>query len=322
MTDADWRPSASIESLLARARLVARARDFFAARGVTEVETPVLGSAPPTDPHIACLTLDTQIHGRERKFYLQSSPEYAMKRLLAAGSGPIYQICKAFRAGESGRHHMVEFTMLEWYRPEFDHHALMDEVADLVGEITGRYDVQRLSYAEAAGRHAGFDPHSIPNDELVRRVRDCTSLCAQDVASASRSDLLDLMFTHAIQPHLHGCVFISDFPACQAALARVDAQCPPIARRFELFIDGVEVANGYHELDDAVEQRRRMDADLVERARLGFGAVPIDEALISALEAGLGNVAGVAVGLDRLIALALGASALLEVVSFEPIGHD
>jgi lysyl-tRNA synthetase class 2 len=304
-----WRPAAPLEILRLRARLLARVRAFFQAREVMEVETPLLGSAAATDPHLASIAVAEG--GATR--YLQTSPELAMKRLLAAGSGPIYQVCKAFRAQERGRLHNPEFTLLEWYRPGFDHHTLMDEVEALLASVLGNGPAERLSYAEAFRRHAGLDPHETPLAHLRSRA---AALGADPALAAAleRDGCLDLVLTHAVQPALGpGLCFVYDFPATQASLARIAAG---YAQRFEAFVGGLEVANGYRELTDTTEQRRRFEADNERRRALGLPQVPIDERLLAALAHGLPECAGVALGFDRLVMLAAGARSVSEVLAF------
>lgn len=306
---ADWRPTARLETLFARARVMAAIRAFFAKRGVLEVETPLLDRYPVTDPNIHSLAVGS-------RGYLQTSPEFAMKRLLAAGSGPIYQICKSFRDDEQSAVHACEFTMVEWYRPGFDHHALMDEVQTLVQELEPSFDAVRLEYGPAFERAVGLDPH---NSELPALRAACVAqagLSARSGESLSRSDCLDLLFSVVVQPTLpRGISFVYHYPACQAALARLDSTARH-AERFELFVDGVELANGYHELADASEQRRRMEADGASRTERGLERHPPDERLLAALEAGLGDVAGVALGFDRLLMVLTGNRDLTEIMAF------
>lgn len=314
----NWRPSASLEALRGRAELLARTRAFFAARGVLEVETPVLAAAPVTDPHLASLA--TRLHGPGspggRTLYLQTSPEFAMKRLLAAGSGPVYQLARVFRDDEVGRHHNPEFTLLEWYRPGFDHHGLMDEVDALLWTLLGASAAERLTYAEAFGRHAGVDPHRDDVSTLRRATGELGAGCG--LAPEDRDGWLALLLSHRVQPALGRGrpTFLHDFPASQAALARIRPGEPPLAERFEVFVEGVELANGYHELTDSREQAGRFRADLERRAAMGLPAVPLDGRLLEALEAGLPPCAGVALGFDRLVMLALGAGHIDEVLAF------
>ena len=278
-----------------------------------EVETPLLAAGTVTDLHLA--SLESEIDGRRR--YLQTSPEFAMKRLLAAGSGPIFQICKAFRAGESGRRHNPEFTILEWYRPGFDHHALMDEFDHLLAEILGLAAAERQTYGELFERHLAIDPHRID----VRRLPDAAASTGIDAAGIDPDDRdgwLDLLWSSAIEPELGRGrpTFVYDYPASQAALARVRPGDPPLAERFEVYVEGIELANGFHELADPIEQRRRFEADLEARAAAGLEPVTIDERLLAALAADFPDCAGVAVGVDRLLMAATGADSLSEVLAF------
>jgi lysyl-tRNA synthetase class 2 len=312
-----WRPTVSPEALRLRANILAKIRSFFADRGVLEVETPLLASAPVTDLHIHALSCRYHGPGADegRELYLQTSPEFAMKRLLAAGSGPIYQMCRAFRDGEIGRRHNPEFTILEWYRPGWDHFKLMDEVDELLAVTLGSRSAERISYAAAFDRYAGIDVFTAPDESLRRRVAD---FGLTELDSLSRNDLLDLVLTHVIEPKLGHCqpTFIHDYPASQAALARIRNTDPPLAERFEVFVEGVELANGYHELTDPIEQRRRFEADVEARKRCGLPEVPIDEHLLAALEHGLPACTGIAVGVDRLIMVADGTRDLAEVITF------
>jgi len=311
----DWPPSAGLEALRLRARLLGRMRAFFAERGVLEVETPAVASCGVSDVHIASLSTTCRTGAR---LYLQTSPEFAMKRLLAAGSGPIYQVCKAFRDGESGRLHNTEFTLLEWYRPGFDHHALMDELHALMDRLLGSpaSSARRQTYRDAFAAHAGIDPFQATTNELLSAADGC-GLSGSGDAPPDRDLLLDFLFTHSVQPRFGaGRVYVYDYPASQAALARVRDSRPPVAERFELFLDGVEIANGYHELADAAEQRKRFVADGRARERLGLEPMPVDERLLAALEHGLPDCAGVAVGLDRLFMVAAGESSIEAVMAF------
>jgi lysyl-tRNA synthetase class 2 len=313
----DWRPTASIENLRLRADVLAKTRAFFADRGVLEVETPLLAAAPVTDLHLHALRCRYQGPGAAdgRVLYLQTSPEFAMKRLLAADSGPIYQICKAARNGETGRRHNPEFTILEWYRPGWDHHRLMDEVDELLTAILGTRPGERLTYQVAFERYAGIDPHAASDEALRRRVE---ALGMEDTGGLRRDDLLDLILTHVIEPRLGHCQpsFIHDYPASQAALARIRKGGPPLAERFEVFSEGVELANGYHELTDPDEQRRRFVSDLAARRVADLAEVPIDERFLAALEHGLPSCAGVAFGIDRLLMVKTGTREIGEVLAF------
>jgi lysyl-tRNA synthetase class 2 len=320
----DWRPTAALDTLRLRAGLLATVRAFFAARGVLEVETPCLGAAAVTDPHlhsVAARLGGAGAGGPERGRYLQTSPEYAMKRLLAAGLGPIYQLARAFRDGEAGRHHNPEFTLLEWYRPGFDHHRLMDEVEELVGAVLGAPAAERLTYAEAFRSRAGVDPFADPVARLAEAAREAAGGAVPELGE-DRDAWLDLLMAVSVAPALGRGrpAFVHDFPASQAALARVREPIPEggpaVAERFELFVEGIELANGFHELADPAEQRRRFEADLARRRARGLPEPPIDERLLAALATGLPDCSGVALGFDRLVMLAAGASTLAEVVAF------
>jgi len=313
---AEWEPTASPAALRLRALLLTRARGFFAERGVLEVETPLLGASTATDPHIE--SLRTSVGGSPR--FLQTSPELFMKRLLAAGSGPIYQIARVFRDGESGPRHNPEFTLLEWYRPGFDHHALMNEVEEFLQVVLGLAEGERESYAEVFRRWVGADPHHAGASELESRAK---TLGLHPVSSSgfSREDWLHLLMAEAIEPRLgierpH---FVYDFPLELKALARIRRGGkgePDVAERFEVFVRGLELANGYHELTDASEQRQRFLADLESRRAMGRAETPLDERMLAALERGLPPCAGVALGFDRLVMIAASAPSLRSVLSF------
>jgi len=316
---AQWRPCASLQTLQLRAHLLARIRSFFAAAGVMEVETPLLCPTAATDPALASMHSRYTGPGAPagRTLYLQTSPEAAMKRLLAAGSGPIYQLCKAFRDGERGRRHNPEFTILEWYRPGFDHLRLMDEVGALVRTLLGLAEAERLSYREAFLRYCRLDPHTAETGELRAHAAACGVSAVAGLDAEARDGWLDLLLSHQVEPRLgrERPTFLYDYPASQAALARVVGD-PPVARRFELYVDGLELANGYHELTDAVEQRRRLLEDLEIRRARGLPELPLDTRLLDALAAGLPDCAGVALGVDRLVMMAARAESLDQVLAF------
>ncbi|MHB1142143.1 MAG: EF-P lysine aminoacylase EpmA [Sulfuricaulis sp.] len=323
--ESDWRPSATLEVLKLRARLLERTRAFFSARGVLEVETPALSGAATTDPALASFA--TRYTGprfpQGQTLYLHTSPEFPMKRLLAAGSGSIYQICKVFRDGEAGRQHNPEFTLLEWYRVSFDHHRLMDETGELVMDLLAPplslQPPERLTYREAFQRHAGLDPFAASADEFGQAARmHGISVSPELVSEQAPGAWLDLLLTHVVEPKLgqRRLTFIYDYPASQAALARIQPGNPPVAARFELYLNGIELANGFHELADVDEHRRRFERQLHARKTGKLPAVPMDERLLAALAHGLPDCAGVALGFDRLVMLACGARTINDVLTF------
>lgn len=300
-----WQPSATQDVIKARAELYGSVRAFFSARSVLEVETPILSAHATVDRHIESF--------RSGDRWLHTSPEFAMKRLLCAGSGPIYQIAKVFRREESGRYHNPEFTLLEWYRLDFDHHRLMDEVEVLLHTLgVGAAPFERLRYRDAFLRYAGFDPFAASLELLRGAARFDGDVGAQ---ADERDFWLDLIMSATVGPKLglDAPVFLYDFPASQAALARVNGA---VAERFELFWQGIELANGFHELSDAVEQKRRFKADQQWRCAQGHVVPPYDRNLIDALQAGLPPCAGVALGLDRLLMLKLGLPTVAATLSF------
>jgi len=317
MSGGDWQPSASPALWQARAALNRQIRDFFAARGVVEVETPLLSQGIGTDPNLHPIAAQYQPHphAATSTLYLQTSPEFAMKRLLAAGSGAIFQLGKAFRNGEYGRRHNPEFTMLEWYRPGFTLSQLMDEVEALVVAVLGGPSCTRVTYRALFQQHLGFDPHTAGLATLASCARE---LAGAAFAEAPRDTWLDLLYSQVIEPRLDAPVFIHDYPASQAALARIapDAAGLPVAQRFELVIGGMEIANGYDELTDAAEQQRRFDRDLLLRQQQGLPALPADTRLLAALQNGLPACAGVALGVDRLLMLLTGVDSIDAVLAF------
>lgn len=319
-----WRPSADLATLRLRAELLARIRAFFAARRVLEVETPALSAAAITEPNLA--SFSTVYTGPGSRYgqmlYLHTSPEFPMKRLLAAGSGCIYQIARVFRDGEAGRRHNPEFTLLEWYRVGFDHHRLMDEVAELATALlAGRLALaapERLSYCELFQHHLDLNPHQASVVELAACAGARGVPIPPGMPADEANPWLDLLLTHCIEPRLGAgrLTFVHDYPASQAALARLRPGAPPIGERFELYLNGVELANGFHELGDAGEQRRRFEAENAARRALGLPVMPVDENLLAALEAGLPDCAGVALGFDRLVMLAAGKAFIQDVIAF------
>ena len=310
-----WRPTASLENLKLRAELLTKLRAFFSARNILEVDTPALSRAGATDRHIHSYRVENP-HGVP--LYLHTSPEFPMKRLLAAGYGDVYQICKVFRSGEAGRMHNAEFTMLEWYRIGFDHHQLMAEVADLFAALVPELGMpEYMTYAEAFQRHAGIDVFKSGSKDCVAAL----NRAGRQVPDEDRLDYdgwLDMVAGDMVYPALGKgrLTFIYNYPASQAALARLWPGDPPVAERFEAFIDGVELVNGFHELADPKEQRRRFQADRTYRGQHGLMDVPYDEHLLSALSQGLPDCAGVALGVDRLVMIAARARSLEEVIAF------
>ncbi len=317
----DWRPGAPLEILEARARLNRQVRAFFDARGVMEVETPLLGASFGTDPAIEPLSTRFQGPGYAagKTLYLQSSPEFFMKRLLAAGSGPIYQLCKAFRNGEAGCRHNPEFSILEWYRPGFDAPALMDELTALVRELAGdpALPERRRSYRALFLEALDIDPLEAD----VAALADCARqhhLLGADSLDLDRDGWLNLLMAGFIEPGLgrDGLLYVTGFPASQASLARLDPADPRTAARFELYWKGLELANGFEELADAGEQSERFERENCRRYSQGQQPMPVDDALLSAMEHGLPACAGVAVGVDRLLMALLGEGDIDRVLGF------
>lgn len=310
----DWRPTAPIATLRVRAAMLRAAREYFAATRALEVETPTLSAAAVTDVHLASVA--AQANGRPR--FLHTSPEYGMKRLLAAGCGDIWQICRVYRDGERGRLHNPEFTLIEWYRLGCDHHALMHDVERLIAVMlpAGRAleRSERLSYRDAVQLHAGVDALRDPIPMLIERLRSA-QIDVPCELERDRDACLDLLMSTLVGPQLGRgrLCFIYDYPASQAALARTRGE---VASRFEAYLDGVELANGFHELGDAAEQRARFERDQRERVRRGLPAAPIDERFLAALAHGLPECSGVALGFDRLVMCAVGASRIDDVLAF------
>ncbi|GED44777.1 EF-P lysine aminoacylase EpmA [Vreelandella aquamarina] len=318
----NWQPTATMGTLRERARLIATVRAFFAARGIWEVETPVLGQGGSTDVHLVSLSSLARTDKGQRKLWLQTSPEFHMKRLLAADSGPIFQLAKSFRDGEVGARHNIEFTMLEWYRPGFTLAQLIEETTALVEHVLPQSPgpVVYYRYRELFHRHLEVDPFTTSLVTLRSLAAERGNMSAQALAEEGRDTCLDLLMGMVIEPTLgqQELSVVVDYPASQAALARrhQDADGEWVASRFELYLNGIELANGYDELTDAEEQRQRFDADNAERRRLGLPEVDVDAHLLAALEQGLPASSGVALGLDRLIQLALGKTRLEEVLAF------
>ncbi|MEQ9862133.1 elongation factor P--(R)-beta-lysine ligase [Pectobacterium cacticida] len=314
-----WQPSASVANLLKRASIIAAVRGFFTDRGVLEVETPAMSQATVTDVFLS--PFQTRFVGPGAAdgmtLYLMTSPEYHMKRLLAAGSGPIFQLCRSFRNEEAGRHHNPEFTMLEWYRPHYDMYRLMNEVDDLLQQILDCEGAEMLSYQQAFLRHLEIDPLSVDKTQL-REAAEKLGLGDMANREDDRDALVQMLFTFGVEPNIgrDKPAFVYHFPATQASLAEISSEDHRVAERFEVYFKGIELANGFRELTDADEQRQRFEQDNRKRAARGLPQQPIDENLLAALRHGLPECAGVALGIDRLIMLALGAETLGDVIAF------
>jgi elongation factor P--(R)-beta-lysine ligase len=303
-----------------RAALLAAIRQFFTDKSVLEVETPLLNIA--SVPSLNVPSIEAQFNPYpDRKGttgYLQTSPELAMKRLLVAGSGSIYQLCKAFRNEASGPRHRPEFTLLEWYRVGFDHHQLMDEVDEFLQRILNTQPAERVSYQALFQRYLKIDPLSADKTALAACVKKAGIELSAAAKDMDKDGYLDLLMSHCLESKLghEKPVFIDNYPASQAALARINPQDPRTAQRFEVYVKGIELANGFHELQDAKEQRQRFEHELAQRKQQGLPTVALDEAFLQALEQGLPDCAGVALGVDRLLMLMMGAASIGDVLSF------
>lgn len=307
------------KKLIQRASFIKKIRDFFYKRGVLEVETPQLSHAIGTDPHLHYFTSEFSLPGGTSKqlLYLQTSPEFAMKRLLAAGSGSIFQICKAYRNGEVGRNHNPEFTILEWYRVGFTHHDLMDEMDDLLKHVIASNTASRMSYQSLFETHFDFNPHNITLSQLFEKTKNL-NLDKNLTANFDKDTCLHYLLSTYIEPQLglDAPLFVYDYPSSQAALARLrSCENYHVAERFEVYIKGVELANGFHELNDANEQLRRFNHDLNFRKTQGYPIPKIDQRFLDALPS-LPNCAGVALGIDRLIMLATQNTCIDDVIAF------
>jgi len=307
----NWRPTASLRALQERAVFYSKIRSFFAERGVLEVETPLLCAQAVTDPYI-------QAFASEGK-YLQTSTEYAMKRLLAAGYGAMYQISKVFRLEEAGKLHNPEFSMLEWYRPGFDHHQLMAEIDALIQQLLDVKPARKLSYLTLFSEMLGINPHTVD----LQSLKDCAqshniSLTPTAMAGLTVTDWLQILMSQIIEPQLSGPTawIVYDFPVAQAALAKIIAGDTPVAARFEVYMQGIELANGYYELQSPAEQDKRFTEDNNKRQLQQLKFMQPDQRLLAALETGLPDCAGVAMGIDRLFMIKLQAKSIAEVLSF------
>jgi lysyl-tRNA synthetase class 2 len=317
LKNSDWRPTAGFDHLRARADLLRTVRNFFSKKDVLEVDTPLMCRFAPTATYISPIPVYYAAHAKP--FYLQTSPEYAMKRLLAAGSGSIYQICKAFRNSEEGRLHNPEFTMLEWYRLGFDHHVLMDEVDELLILTLDCQKAERVTYQALFLQHLQLDPLTASRQQLEEcAIAKNIQVAKEVVAKLTIDDWLDLLMSHCIEPVLgfNQPVMVYDFPASKAALAKITEENPSVAERFEVYVQGIELANGYHELTDPNTQLARFQMDVVLREDLGLPFIAIDPYLVQALQAGLPPSAGIALGFDRLVMLKVQQFNIQAVIPF------
>ncbi len=317
-----WQATASLKVLQVRADLISIIHIFFQKQGVLQVDTPAISQYANTDPSIESFVVQQQeTSNKPQNFYLHTSPEFPMKRLLADGMGSIYQICKVFRALESGRYHNPEFTMLEWYRMDFDHFKLMTEIEMLMASINIKYpffdSIEKISYQQLFLNYLNINPITSTRDELQQYVEQNAAASIHNLDNFSHNDICDYLMSHIIQeqmPH-KSLIFVYDYPAAQASLAQLNID-KKTARRFEVFVSGIELANGFHELRDAQEQHNRFLNDQKVRRESNQTLYPIDGNLIQALHAGLPNCAGVAFGLERLLMLLVGAKHINEVLTF------
>jgi lysyl-tRNA synthetase class 2 len=315
----DWKPAADLEALRLRANLYALIRKFFAKRNVLEVETPILSAAGNTDPNIESFQVQFlgPVAAGPGIRWLRTSPEYPLKRLLASGVGDCYELGRVFRNGESGKRHNPEFTMLEWYRCGFDHHQLMDECAELVKDamhLAGRRaTIRDVSYRQLYQESFGFDAMTADEGEL----RAPLAVYGIDGDGLTRDDWLDLLMSHLIQPGIpaNRILLVYDYPASQSSLARIRQGEVPVAERFEVFAGPLELANGFHELNESDEQRERFGRDLGRRQRRAAIQPPVDERLLAALPK-LPDCSGVALGVDRLLMAMQGTDKIADVVAF------
>ena len=312
-----WQPTASVKNLLTRAKLLAEIRRFFTDRGLLEVETPVLSEFGVTDVHLATFSTEfiSPFGEQSKTLWLSTSPEYHMKRLLAAGSGPIFQIGKVFRNEEAGNRHNPEFTMLEWYRPHFDMYRLINEVDDLLQQILECPPAESMSYQFAFQQYVGLDPLSADLSELAEKAKKHQLIGAEN---ENRDTLLQFLFSTVVEPQSgqEAPVVVYHFPASQAALAQISSEDLRVAERFEFYYKGLELANGFHELSDAREQLRRFQQDNLQREKMGLPVRAIDTRLLAALQAGIPNCSGVALGVDRLLMIAMATESIKDVISF------
>ena len=321
-----WQPASTLTNMKLRAAIYTQIRHFFAEREVLEVDTPIMSQSAVSDVHLASVPAIYQEAGyqqtgslKTQTCYLQTSPEYPMKRLLAAGFPSIYQLCKVFRNGETGQFHNPEFTLLEWYRLGWNDHQLMTEVDELFQRVLSTPPADRLSYEAVFLQYVSINPHTA-DIEVVRQCADRYGInVIGEVDGDDRDMWLQLLMSEVIERQIGRVrpMFIYDFPASQAALARINPDKPAVAARFEAYFRGVELVNGFYELADAGEQSKRFDKDLAVREKLGLPLPPRDERFLAALASGrFPDCAGVALGVDRLIMIAAGAESISDVLSF------
>jgi lysyl-tRNA synthetase class 2 len=318
-----WQPTLTWQNAQKRAQIIQQIRIFFADRNVTEVETPALSLGTVTDVHLDALNcryhfLADSNDNQATDLYLQTSPEFHMKRLIACGYGCIYQMAKAFRHEEFGRYHNPEFTMLEWYRIGFDHFALMDEVAQLLTEILGCLKPEQITYQQTFINYVGIDPLVADRDTLLAVIAQHNKTSDWLLAALNNDTLLQFIFSEIIEPKIgkFSPCFVYNFPSSQASLAKICPDDDRVAQRFECYFKGIELVNGFNELTDTEKQTQRFYEDNQKRTKLGLHVKPIDQKFIAALKHGLPQCSGVALGVDRLIMLALQAPHIEQVISF------
>ena len=317
-----WKPACDLEQLHVRAKLLSIIRDFFAQRAVLEVETPTLCQATGTDPQLDFFSTDYHHPPKNKTMYLQTSPEFAMKRLLAAGSGSIFQICKAFRNAESGRFHNPEFTILEWYRVDFTLWQLIDEVVELLTTLMASFyvikSVNKTSYRDVFEQVTGINPLVFNQEKYSLYAKQNLMEDAINICDNNHSMWLDFIFSYKVQPSfdLHTMTVVHSYPAIQSSLARINIDNPQVADRFEVFIKDIEIGNGFFELSDAKEQEKRFDQEHQARKHGGLELVKKDQLFLNALKSGLPDCSGIALGLDRLLMIMTNTQALSDVIAF------
>jgi lysyl-tRNA synthetase class 2 len=312
-SEQSWRPSATIELLQQRSAIIAKIREFFVRRNYLEVETPVMARYGVTDVYLS----NIRAFFRGEAYPLQTSPEYHMKRLLAAGSGPIFQLARVFRDDELGRWHNPEFTLLEWYQLDIDHHELMDEMDLFLQAILKSKPLIRKTYQQVFIESCAIDPFDVSIDRLKNVLEKHDLDRVLPAEETDKDQYLFLLMSHVVEPFLShevAPVAVYNFPISQAALAQVHDK---VAHRFEIYFKGVELANGFHELTDAQAQANRFASDQESRAQKGLLAVDADQYLLDALKFGMPNCSGVALGIDRLLAIALNKDSIKDVISFD-----